>query len=276
MLRLESEQLIPAALPQLHRRAAHWFGANGQPLDAIGHAVAAEAWDLAAELVGRHWLPLIARGKASSVRAYVERIPAHVVHADAELALAMAGLLFEDGDEAGAEALFAAAEPLGASLPESRRLRFGAAATSVSLYRARLRGDVEEALEAARVALAKPWSEVVGPRAARSDADEPRNGRVRGGRLRLGRRTPPAGRRPGEGGGGEYLLLLAEVYGAAVDMREGRRERAEARAGAAAELVERRGWTQTAAAAQAYLSLARPSDVGGRPCRRRDPGGPRV
>ena len=56
--------------------------------------------------------------------------------------------------------------------------------------------------------------------------------------------------------GAEYLLLLAEVYGAAVDMRQGRRERAEARAGAAAELVERRGWTRTAAAAQAYLSLA--------------------
>ena len=33
-------------------------------------------------------------------------------------------------------------------------------------------------------------------------------------------------------------------------------ERADARAGAAAELVERRGWTRTAAAAQAYLCLA--------------------
>ena len=256
VLRLESAQLIPAALPQLHRRAAHWFGANGQPLDAIGHAVEGEAWDLAAEMVGRHWLPLIARGKAAPVRAYVERIPAHVVHADAELALAMAGLLFEDGDEAGAEALFAAAEPLGASLPESRRLRFGAAATSISLYRARLRGDVEEALGAARVALAKPWSEVVGPELraltltslgmAEFVADEVESA---GEHLRqaagLAREA-----------GAEYLLLLAEVYGAAVDMREGRRERAEARAGAAAELVERRGWTQTAAAAQAYLSLA--------------------
>ncbi len=256
VLRLESARLIPAALPQLHRRAAHWFGGHGQPLDAIGHAVAGEAWDLAAEMVGRHWLPLIARGKGPSVRAYVERIPAHVVHADAELALAMAGLLFEDGDQAGAEALFAVADSLSASLPESRRLRFGAAATAISLYRARLHGDIEGALEAARVALAEPWSEVVGTELraltltslgmAEFVADDVESA---GDHLRqaagLAREV-----------GAEYLLLLAEVYGAALDMREGRRERAEARAGAAAKLVERRGWTRTAAAAQAYLSLA--------------------
>jgi LuxR family maltose regulon positive regulatory protein len=256
VLRLESAQLIPAALPQLHRRAAYWFGANGHPLDAIGHAVTGDAWDLAAEMVGRHWLPLIARGKASSVRAYVERIPAHVVHADAELALAMAGLLFEEGDDAGAEALSAVADSLKASLPESRRLRFGAAATAISLYRARLHGDVEGALEAARVALAEPWSEVAGTELraltltslamAEFVADDIESA---GDHLRqaagLAREADA-----------EYLFLLAEVYGAAVDMREGRREQADARASAAAELVEQRGWTQTAAAAQAYLSLA--------------------
>jgi LuxR family transcriptional regulator, maltose regulon positive regulatory protein len=179
-----------------------------------------------------------------------------VVHADAELALAMAGLLFDDGDEAAAEELFAAAYSLRASLPESRRLRFGAAATAISLYRARLRGDVGEALEAARDALAEPWSDVVGTELraltltslgmAEFVADEVESA---GDHLRqaagLAREA-----------GAEYLLLLAEVYGAAIDMREGRRERAEARAGAAAELVERRGWTRTPAAAQAYLCLA--------------------
>jgi LuxR family maltose regulon positive regulatory protein len=256
VLRLESAQLIPAALPQIHRRAAHWFAAHGHPLDAIGHAVAAEAWDLAAELVGRHWLPLVVRGKGPAVRAYVERIPPQVVHADAELAMAMAGLLFEAGDEPGAEDLFAAAYSLRASLPETRRLRFGATATAISLYRARLKGDVEAALRAARVALAEPWSEVVGPElraltltclgVAEFVADEVESA---GDHLRqaagLAREV-----------GAEYLLLLAEVYGAAVDMREGRREQADARAGAAAALVERRGWTRTTAAAQAYLCLA--------------------
>jgi LuxR family transcriptional regulator, maltose regulon positive regulatory protein len=256
VLRLESAQLIPAALPQLHRRAARWFGEHGHPLDAIGHAVAGEAWDLAAELVGRHWLPLVARGRGSSLRAYVQRIPAQVVHADAELAVAMAGLLFDAGDEAGAEELFTAADQLASALPETRRLRFAATATSISLYRARLRGDVQAALQAARVALAQPWSDVVGPELraltltslgmAEFVADDVESA---GDHLRQGAGLARES-------GNEYLLLLADVYGAAVDMREGRRERAEPRAAAAAELVERRGWTRSAAAAQAYLCLA--------------------
>ena len=56
--------------------------------------------------------------------------------------------------------------------------------------------------------------------------------------------------------GNEYVLLLAEACGAGVELREGRMESAEARATMAVELAERRGWTTTAAAAQAYLSLA--------------------
>ena len=171
-----------------------------------------------------------------------------MVHADAELALAMAGLLFEDGDEVGAEALFAVAESLKASLPEPRRLRFGATATAISLYRARLHGDVEGALEAARVALAEPWSEVVGIELraltltslgmAEFVADDVESAR----RPRL-RQAAGLAREAGA----EYLLLLAEVYGAAVDMRQGRRERAEARAGrppsssSGADGLDRRG-----------------------------------
>ena len=256
VLRLESARLIPAALPRLHRRPPTGSGPMGSPSTQFVMPWTAEAWDLAAELVGRHWLPLISHGKGSSLRAYVERVPAHVVHADAELALAKAGLLFEDGDEVGAEALFAVADSLTASLPEPRRLRFGAAATSISLYRARLRGDVEEALGPPASRSREPWSEVVGPELraltltslgmAEFVADDFESA---GDHLRqaagLAREA-----------GGEYLLLLARSTERPSTCARAARERAEARAGAAAELVERRGWTRTAAAAQAYLSLA--------------------
>jgi LuxR family maltose regulon positive regulatory protein len=56
--------------------------------------------------------------------------------------------------------------------------------------------------------------------------------------------------------GNDYVLLLAEACGAAVELRQGRNESAEARATLAVELAERRRWTTTAAAAQAYLSLS--------------------
>ena len=116
VLRLESARRAPDSLT-LHRRAARWFADDGRPLDAIRHAVAAEAWDLAADLIGQHWLPLVARGHASSIRDYVQRIPRHVLGADAELALAAAGLLFESGDEPPGDALLATAYELSPSLP---------------------------------------------------------------------------------------------------------------------------------------------------------------
>jgi LuxR family transcriptional regulator, maltose regulon positive regulatory protein len=256
VLRIESAQRIPDALPQLHRRAARWFAEDGQSLDAIRHAVAGEAWDLAAELVGQYWLPLVARGKGSSLRAHVQHIPPQVVHADAELAVAMAGLLFEIGDEAGADELLTAAYELASSLPEARRLRFGATSTAISLYRARSRGDVKATVQAARVTLAQPWSAVVGPELraltltslamAEFVADDVGS---------AGDHLLQAAGLARESGN-EYLLLLSNVYASAVDLREGRLERAEARATAAAEVAERRGWTGTTAAAQAYLSLA--------------------
>jgi LuxR family transcriptional regulator, maltose regulon positive regulatory protein len=256
VLRLESSRRVPDVLPQLHRRAARWFADRTEALEAIRHAVAGEAWDLVADMIGEHWLPLVARGKASSLRDYVERIPRHVVGADAELALAAAGLFFEAGDEGAADDLMASAYELASSLPHARRLRFGATATATSLYRARLRGDVEAALKAARVTLAAPWGAVVGPELrsltltslgmAEFVADDVES---------AGEHLRQAAGLAAESGN-EYVLLLAEACGAAVELREGRLESAEARATVAVELAEGRGWTTTAAAAQAYLSLA--------------------
>jgi LuxR family transcriptional regulator, maltose regulon positive regulatory protein len=255
VLRLESARQAPDSLT-LHRRAARWFADDGRPLDAIRHAVAAEAWDLAADLIGQHWLPLVARGHASTLRDYVERIPRQVVSADAELALAAAGLLFESGDEGAGDALLATAYELSPSLPEARRVRFAATATTTSLYRARLRGDVHGALKAARVALEEPWGSVVGPELraltltslgmAEFVADDVES---------AGEHLRQAAGLAAESGN-DYVLLLAEACGAAVELRLGRNESAEARATLAVELAERRGWTTTAAAAQAYLSLS--------------------
>jgi LuxR family maltose regulon positive regulatory protein len=209
-----------------------------------------------ADLVGQHWLPLVARGKGSALRGYLERIPRQVVGADAELALAAAGLRFETGDEGAGEALMATAAGLAPALPEARRLRFGATTTITSLYRARLRGDVDAALKAARVTLDGPWAEVVGRELSAltlttlgvaefvADDVEAAGEHVRQG-AGLAREC-----------GNEYVLLLAEACDAAVALRQGRVESAEARALMAVELAERRGWTATTAAGQAYLTLA--------------------
>ena len=85
------------------------------------------------------------------------------------------------------------------SFPASGARRFGATSTATALYRARLRGDVQEALAAARLVLDEHWDARPHRGGARADAREPRHRRVLGGRRRRGRRPPPAGRGRGAG-----------------------------------------------------------------------------
>ena len=123
VLRLESARRIPELLPQLHRRAARWFADRGEPLEAIRHAVAGEAWDLVADLVGQHWLPLVAHGKGSScARLRRTHSPARC-RRGRRACPGGGGLLFEVGDEALADDLMATAYELASSLPGARRLR---------------------------------------------------------------------------------------------------------------------------------------------------------
>jgi len=49
LLRAELQRRYPLQARELHRRAAAWYTANGSELDAIRHAIAAEAWDVAVE-----------------------------------------------------------------------------------------------------------------------------------------------------------------------------------------------------------------------------------
>ncbi len=118
VLRAELARRLPDEVPALHRVAGQWHADHGKPLDAIVHAVAASDWELAAEVIGEHWLVLVARGAGATLRDLTERIPTEVVTADAELALAQSGLLLEGGDLAAAEALLLRAHELSLALPE--------------------------------------------------------------------------------------------------------------------------------------------------------------
>ena len=41
----------PAAVPELHRRASIWYEQNGEPAEAIDHALGAEDFERAADLI---------------------------------------------------------------------------------------------------------------------------------------------------------------------------------------------------------------------------------
>jgi LuxR family maltose regulon positive regulatory protein len=255
VLRGEQHRRLPGEARSLHRRAGRWHARVGDPLDALRHAIAAEDWELAAEVLGEHWLVFVLRGSGAIAHRLARDIPDEALRSDAELSLALAGLLFERGDHEAADDLLVRAYQLESGLSAPRRRRFAVTSTATSLYRARLRGDVEEALSAARVVLDEHWDESVA-------------GEVRALTLaNLGIAEFWAGTLAGAGRhlqqaagvavecGNDYVLFLAETYAAAVGAREGRLDEAEIRAHTAIQLAERRGWTLQPHAALAYSTL---------------------
>jgi LuxR family maltose regulon positive regulatory protein len=147
LLQAELRSDLAALQPQLHRRAAVWLAAGGDDAAALRHAVAAEAWSLAARLAGERWIDLLLRGEVGALRPLIERLPAECIAENPEVALAVASALLERGDHAEAAKLLALAEAAADRVPEERRCRFRVSFSALQLHVARLRGDLAAALE---------------------------------------------------------------------------------------------------------------------------------
>ena len=256
VLRAELRHRLPAELPGLHSAAGRWYARHGEPLAATRHAVAGSDWALAAEIIGSQWLVCIVRGSGPRLRELASKLPSEVVDGDAELALATAGLLFAAGEVDEADEFLLRAHELAGELPAEARRRFTVTSTATALYRARLVGDVAEAVRAARLALGERWdrSVAVEVRALTlanlgiaefwaDDVEEALDHLQAAAGLALEF-------------GNDFILLTAESYLAALDARQGRLGDAHGRARTAIQLAERRGWSEIAHVAVAHVTLA--------------------
>jgi LuxR family maltose regulon positive regulatory protein len=255
VLRAESRRRLPGEQRELHRRAARWHARDGSALEAVRHGVEAADWVLAGEVIADRWMALVTRGAGPRLLKLAERIPDASVRANAELALAVAGLRLEAGDDAGADELLLEAERLAPELTERRARRFAVASTAIDLYRARLTGDIEAAVGAATRALEGDWG--------RDLATEARALTL----VHLGIAEFWAGFAVDAGehlqqavglaleSSNDFVLFLAESYAAAADVQAGRLGEAWSRADMAIELAQRRGWAELPHAAMAYTAL---------------------
>jgi LuxR family maltose regulon positive regulatory protein len=106
--RLRDEQ--PDDVPALHRRASGWHEQNGEPSEAIRHALAAGDFGRAADLIELA-IPAMRRNRQeTAVLGWLELLPDEVVRVRPVLSVGFAGTLLAGGEYEGVEARLRDAE----------------------------------------------------------------------------------------------------------------------------------------------------------------------
>jgi LuxR family transcriptional regulator, maltose regulon positive regulatory protein len=100
----------PELLPELHGRASRWYADNGEPAEAIRHAMAGGDVERAADLVELS-LAVVRRDRQEALlRAWLEALPDDVVRRRPVLCIAFAGSMLGTAEVAGVEARLRDAE----------------------------------------------------------------------------------------------------------------------------------------------------------------------
>ena len=106
--RLQDEQ--PDVVPGLHRRASAWYEQNDEPSEAIRHALAAQDFERAADLVELA-IPAMRRSRQeAAVLGWLELLPDEVVRVRPVLSVGFAGALLAGGEFERVEARLRDAE----------------------------------------------------------------------------------------------------------------------------------------------------------------------
>ena len=170
VLHAHSMEEQPDRVPTLHRRASEWYEQNGLSSDAIRHALAAEDFEQAANLVELAWPALRMNRQEATMLSWVKAIPDKLIRARPVLSVAYALALLADSEMEAGEArlrdaehwLDTTADPRTrpeAPAPEmvvtdTEKLRsLPASIANARVYRAQALGDVPGTVAYARQAL---------------------------------------------------------------------------------------------------------------------------
>ena len=88
------EQTQPTMIPILHYRASQWYAQHGRLNEAISHAITAQQWQVAADLIEQVYALIWGNNEHAMLRRWLEKLPAEVVRSRPRLCLAYAKTLF--------------------------------------------------------------------------------------------------------------------------------------------------------------------------------------
>jgi len=113
LLRHELARTAPQQPSALHRQAAQWYAQNGDPAEAIGHAISSGDDPLTRGLVAAHWRQHFNAGQLETVRRWLDALPAELVAMDASLSAARVWIALDTGRLEDVGAALDAAEASG-------------------------------------------------------------------------------------------------------------------------------------------------------------------
>jgi LuxR family maltose regulon positive regulatory protein len=97
LLRRRLQQAHPDLVPVLHRRASAWFEQNDLTAEAIDHALAAEDFERAADLLEANAEAILMRGEVATFLRWIDALPDGLVRARPTLCVSYAWMLLWQG-----------------------------------------------------------------------------------------------------------------------------------------------------------------------------------
>ena len=244
----------------LHRRAARWFKKQGETWAALTHAVAAQDWDLAADLVGTHVATWTVRRPPAELKRLLGRVPREETLTRPGLAIGLAAALSMLGEQTDVPELVAAARSRLGPITGVRRERYNLLVELISIGTERWVGDLEavrqgfgrlptESSDLGAMRLAD-WPSVRTLLISNLGSAELWTGRLRSAELHL------ADAARADAGTATLPILNAQAHLAYLYWMRGELEAAEATGRAAVDVFVRMGVSAAVQSRPAYLALA--------------------
>ncbi|MGD1864605.1 MAG: LuxR C-terminal-related transcriptional regulator [Phormidesmis sp.] len=150
----------PEQLPSLHRQASEWYEQNGLFSDAIRHALAAQAFERAADLIEQVWPAMRNRQQEATVLGWLKVVPDPLIRARPVLSVVYGLSLLNTGQPDGvefhlhnAEQALAKVEGLMTNLETEQYRSLSASIANARAFCAQSLGDFTGAIAYAEQAL---------------------------------------------------------------------------------------------------------------------------
>jgi LuxR family maltose regulon positive regulatory protein len=251
----------PELVPELHRRAARWYGAHGEPLEAMRHAVDAQDWALVGELFVTRTCPLLVSAERSVLGQVLARIPSDLQSTNPDLALCASARLYLAGRFGEMRpCLDLADDLLGRAEPGPHAGATRLALLGLSTVVTRSTGDIAALVDATTAALdLLPGLQGEVPAAEAYRAVALANlgtGRLWSGQVSAARATLSEALTAADDSGLEVTQINVLSHLSLASAAAGSPSAGLAYAAGAISLVEARGWAALPQVAGAYLGQA--------------------